>query len=71
MRNEKQKNHQPPRIMVKDSLGGLKGGRDLVADIILSELTENSKKIFSEDKQSSIMDETDNSQIDSSKRLTA
>jgi hypothetical protein len=71
MKNEKKKNYQPPKIIVNESFLGLKSVQDLFSDIILSELTEISKKLFSEDEQSSIMDETDNSQIDSSKRLTA
>lgn len=71
MRNVKQKNHQPPKKIVNESFLGLKSVLDLFSDIILSELTENSEKLFSEDEQSSIMDETDNSQNNSSKRLTA
>lgn len=71
MKNEKQKNHQPPKIIVNESFLGFKSVQDLFSDIILSELTENSEKVFSGDEQSSIMDETDNSQIDSSERLTA
>ena len=72
MKNEKQNNHQPPKIIVKESFLGLKRVQDLFSDIILSELTDNSKMMFSEDDQSSIMDETDNSQNKhGSKRLFA
>ena len=72
MKNEKLKNHQPPKIIVNESFLGLKSVQDLFSDIILSELIENSKKMFSEDTQSSIMDETDNSQNKhGSKRLLA
>lgn len=72
MKNEKQNNHQPPKIIVKESFLGLKSVQDLFSDIILSELTENTKKKFSENTQSSIMNETDNSQNKhGSKRLLA
>ena len=71
MRTEKQKNHQPPMLIVTESYSGVKRVQEIFSDLILSELTENSKTLFSNNEQSSIMKETDNSQIEqSSKRLT-
>lgn len=72
LKNEKQNNHKPPKIIVKESFLGLKSVQDLFSDIILSELTDNSKMMFSEKTQSSIMNETYNSQNKhGSKRLLA
>ena len=72
MKNEKQNNHQPPKIIVKESFLGLKRVQDLFSDIILSELTENSKMMFSEKTQISTMNKIDNSQNKhGSKRLLA
>ena len=71
MRNEKQKNHQPPKIIVKESFLGLKSVQDLFSDIILSELPENSKNLIFRDEQNCIMNENASSQMDSSIRITA
>ena len=38
MKNEKKKNHQPPKIIVNESFLGLKSIQDLFSDIILSML---------------------------------
>ena len=38
MKNEKKKNHQPPKIIVIESFLGLKSVQDLFSDIILSML---------------------------------
>lgn len=60
MRNEKQKKYQLPKLIVIENYSGIRSVQEIFTDILLSELIENSRKIFALDDRSSIIKKTDN-----------